>query len=234
MAGNIIPAIATTNAVISGLIVMEALKILSGCVHKCKTIFLNKHARVKKRLLVSSNLVPPNPKCYVCASKPEVTVHLNTNKMTVKMLEEKILKEKFAMVAPDVEIEDGKGTILISSEEGETEDNNSKMLSEFKIVNGTRLKVDDFLQNYELVITIRQREEKDPDELFVVEGEENLPTSASSASLKEIDVKPDRVDKMDTASDRASDRKRKLEDDEEQQSTSEKKGKLCDQDIIVL
>lgn len=32
-----------------------------------------------------------------------------------------IVKEKFAMVAPDVQIEDGKGTILISSEEGETE-----------------------------------------------------------------------------------------------------------------
>lgn len=31
------------------------------------------------------------------------------------------MKEKFAMVAPDVQIEDGKGTILISSEEGETE-----------------------------------------------------------------------------------------------------------------
>jgi hypothetical protein len=31
------------------------------------------------------------------------------------------VKEKFAMVAPDVQIEDGKGTILISSEEGETE-----------------------------------------------------------------------------------------------------------------
>lgn len=35
-----------------------------------------------------------------------------------------IVKEKFAMVAPDVQIEDGKGTILISSEEGETEGTN--------------------------------------------------------------------------------------------------------------
>lgn len=38
MAGNIIPAIATTNAVIGGLIVTEALNILAGRFDKCKMV----------------------------------------------------------------------------------------------------------------------------------------------------------------------------------------------------
>ena len=38
MGGNIIPAIATTNAVIAGLIVMEGLKVLAGEFTKCRTV----------------------------------------------------------------------------------------------------------------------------------------------------------------------------------------------------
>jgi ubiquitin-like 1-activating enzyme E1 B len=46
MAGNIIPAIATTNAVIAGLIVMEALKVLAGELDKCKTVSQKKKSYI--------------------------------------------------------------------------------------------------------------------------------------------------------------------------------------------
>lgn len=38
MAGNIIPAIATTNAIIAGLIVLEGLKILNSDFDQCRTV----------------------------------------------------------------------------------------------------------------------------------------------------------------------------------------------------
>ncbi|ERE61802.1 SUMO-activating enzyme subunit 2, partial [Cricetulus griseus] len=82
-----------------------------------------------------------------------------------------IVKEKFAMVAPDVQIEDGKGTILISSEEGETEANNPKKLSDFGIRNGSRLQADDFLQDYTLLINILHSEDLGKDVEFEVVGD---------------------------------------------------------------
>jgi ubiquitin-like 1-activating enzyme E1 B len=48
MAGNIIPAIATTNAVIGGLIVVEALKVLDNRLEDCKTVSHNEITHYKK------------------------------------------------------------------------------------------------------------------------------------------------------------------------------------------
>ncbi|KAM7135249.1 SUMO-activating enzyme subunit 2-like [Molossus nigricans] len=75
------------------------------------------------------------------------------------------------MVAPDVQIEEGKETILISSEEGEADANNHKKLSEFGIRNGSRLQAEDFLQDYTLLINILHSEDLGKDVEFEVVGD---------------------------------------------------------------
>ena len=49
--------------------------------------------------------------------------------MTVQTFEEKILRGALNMISPDVMVDDGKGTVLISSDEDETKDNLTKSLS---------------------------------------------------------------------------------------------------------
>ena len=62
------------------------------------------------------------------------------------------------MVLPDVEINDGSGRIIISSEEGETTENNDKTLSFFGLGDQSSLKCDDFFQNYELRVILAHSE----------------------------------------------------------------------------
>ena len=63
MAGNIIPAIATTNAIISGLIVLQALHLLGAAFASLRNV----HAQFKPSAPLSSiKLSLPNPHCGVC------------------------------------------------------------------------------------------------------------------------------------------------------------------------
>ena len=63
MAGNIIPAIATTNAIISGLIVLQALNLL----RKSYQALRNVHVQFRPSLPLSTiSTSAPNKQCGVC------------------------------------------------------------------------------------------------------------------------------------------------------------------------
>ena len=178
MAGNIIPAIATTNAIVAGVVILHAFRILEDQLKTCWSVYLRLKMNHRNQLLVPEKFVnPPNPKCYVCAPTPQATLAADTSKMTVKELEETVLKERMNMIAPDVMI-DGKGVVVISSEEGETEQNNDKILEDIGIKDGTILKVDDFHQNYSLTVTVIHREKppikSESPEFLIVADDESL------------------------------------------------------------
>ncbi|OLY84089.1 SUMO-activating enzyme subunit 2 [Smittium mucronatum] len=80
IAGNIIPAIATTNAIIAGLAVTQAIKVVSGQLSSCKTIYYAYGGR-RPQLLFKEPLLSPNPKCTICQAnyfKLELNFEKNT------------------------------------------------------------------------------------------------------------------------------------------------------------
>lgn len=176
MAGNIIPAIATTNAIIAGMVVLHAFRVLENNLRACRSVYLRLKMNHRNQLLVPEKAVnPPNPQCYVCAPTPQAVLAVDTSSMTIKELEELVLKNRLNMIAPDVMI-DGTGAVVISSEEGETEGNNDKKLEELGIKDGAILKVDDFQQNYSLTVFVVYREKpgpKDDSPQFLIVADKN-------------------------------------------------------------
>lgn len=221
MAGNIIPAIATSNAIIAGVVVLHAFFILEERLKECRSVYLRLKMNHKNQLLVPEKyLNPPNPKCYVCAPVPHVTLITDTYRMTIQQLEELVLKDRLNMIGPDVLI-DGQGVIVISSEEGETKENNDKTLKQIGLKDGTILKVDDFLQNYVLKITIVHKKKlcpknKPPDFLIVANEEDLKPKKEindtekpSTSNIKKSSVL--QMDNVDTDGELDTHKKRKTD-----------------------
>lgn len=119
-----------------------------------------------------------------------MVLKVDTDVVTVKELRDDILIKQMNMVNPDVML-DGKGVIVISSEEGETECNEEKLLKEMFIVDGCILKVDDFFQNYELTITIiHKTAERDEPKFEIIADKDVLKTADAVAKLKEVNTDP--------------------------------------------
>jgi len=103
IAGKIVPAIATTNAIIGGFIVLEALKVLRGETDRCRYMACNYHeltGRKRDRLLAPDSLDPPNPKCGVCL--PSLCLVVDTATFTVGDLIDAVVTKRLGFSRPTI------------------------------------------------------------------------------------------------------------------------------------
>ncbi|BFF99599.1 SUMO-activating enzyme subunit 2 [Drosophila madeirensis] len=186
MAGNIIPAIATTNAITAGISVLRAFNVLQAKWEQCKAVYARLRPNARGQFLVpDASLAGPNPKCYVCALDPAITLRIDTKRVHMKELRDDVLIKTLNMLHPDVNMM-GTATILLSSEEDETTENDSKLLHELNVVDGTILSCDDFHQNYNLSIIISHFNAERDDPLFEVVADAKQLQPTKEQPKKEI------------------------------------------------
>ncbi|KAI3875294.1 hypothetical protein MKX03_036899 [Papaver bracteatum] len=165
IAGNIVHAVATTNAIIAGLIVIEAIKVLQSNSNNCRmTYFLENPSR--KILLMPVEPFEPNKSCYVCSE-------VNTNSSKLRDFVEKIVKNKLGMCLPLImhwsallyEVGDDLDQAMVANYTS----NLDKVLAElpFPVTSGTVLTVEDLQHEFTCNINIKHKDEfddeKEPD-----------------------------------------------------------------------
>ncbi|RLN98749.1 hypothetical protein BBJ28_00017419 [Nothophytophthora sp. Chile5] len=194
IAGNIIPAIATTNAIVAGFQVLEAFRILQAAKpvgEACKYTYCNRSWNARGVLLDPSALSKPNPQCYVC-SKHIVELAVDTNRMLLRELVELVLKKKLGVNEPTISL--GANTIYEEGEDAEPSlaVNLGKRLAALPgkgVQHDTMVSIEDFSQDFRCSIRVLHRDEdqfgEDATELFALGGD----IAELAAELKEEEAK---------------------------------------------
>ncbi|KAG8527664.1 uncharacterized protein KY384_007817 [Bacidia gigantensis] len=178
MAGNIIPAIATTNAMTAGLCVLQAFKVLRDDLHKARMVFLE---RSGARVINSDTLKPPNPQCAVCGvTSSRLTI--DPERATLGNLVDDVLKKQLGY-GEELTVNSQAGTIY----DPDLDDNLPKSFADLSV------KADDF-------ITIIDDEDDNPRvTLSLSIAEKSLPADSPPISLPS-DLQVARKPKTEAAS----------------------------------
>lgn len=177
MAGNIIPAIATTNANTAALCVLEAFKIMRNTLDKAKMVFLTKST---DRMISKEDLRKPKPDCAICGNA-QARLVTDPQKMTLEQLVEELLKAKLGYT-DELSITTDNGVIY----DPDLEENLPKTMSELGIKNDTFITVrdeEDENTKVNLILTINNMQDPSSDISFALLPEDiSIPLKAKPAN----------------------------------------------------
>lgn len=137
MAGNIIPAIATTNAMTAGLCVLEAFKVMRGDYFGAKSAKMVYLERGGPRAMNSESLRPPNPDCAVCGIATS-RLDFDPTRATLNDLVEDVLRLQLGY-GEELTINNEVGTVY----DPDLDDNLNKKFEDLGIKNESFLTVID-------------------------------------------------------------------------------------------
>ena len=163
IAGNIVHAIATTNAIAAGVIVMEAVKLLSEKRPASATELPQLTSRqvyispYRPHLLQPQQLEPPRPTCYVC-SESSLTVYCDTSVFTLRQLYELVLEKELSLMDAAVDVYNRDNAI--GSKDDCEDDYLDRPLDGVRAGDGAMVSVEDEAQGgVKVRLVIRDRKE---------------------------------------------------------------------------
>ncbi|SNX82381.1 related to ubiquitin-like protein activating enzyme [Melanopsichium pennsylvanicum] len=149
MAGNIIPAIASTNAIIAGMLVLQAMHALSGEWSKTRFVSLQ---RGSSRMLTSWIPGPPKPDCGTCQDVYIPIQIQSLESVTLEEVIEEVVKRGMGMEEEELVVYNGNRVLA----DPDFDDNLGKSLKDVGLTEGSMLTVtdeDQVLQVVNIVIS---------------------------------------------------------------------------------
>ncbi|KAK4052712.1 E1 ubiquitin-activating protein uba2 [Microbotryomycetes sp. JL201] len=242
-AGNIIPAIATTNAIIAGLLVLQALNVLRSSWEQSRMMWLS---RQPNYVVTTGPTSKPNPQCAVCRVV-YVPVQFKEDGITLDQFIKDVVFGKIGLSEDGHIIVREGSRILFETED--LEENAGKSLKELGLVHGTFVTVvDDDESDYPVQLAISSPLAADAPAWFKINGPipSPLPRKAPPPVPANNDDDDDEI--VDAVTSQAAlaetadaargpvvtGQKRSADDAELKTNGGAKKGKMDSDDIVII